>query len=214
MTRKQGAIYEVTVPAAEVKEGVFRYNIVAFNKGKRQTFPGGNGGYTARLGLHWGPILGNPCCQSISRNIVGCSFCFFFRERCGTVHRSTGRCFVSYGSTSAMRWQDVKASCNKCSTLRAIKERSTEGSRFITSDGFTYKAKGNTSQEGIPGYLCRPCSKRPPHCFPALILFFWINSLSLLRIFRSKCRRLNRWRFLISPRIWCSKSMDRITNNQ
>ncbi|MEZ5005512.1 MAG: hypothetical protein R2738_04950 [Bacteroides graminisolvens] len=41
MTRKQGAIYEVTVPAAEGEEGVFRYNIVAFNKGKRQTFPGG-----------------------------------------------------------------------------------------------------------------------------------------------------------------------------
>ena len=171
MTRKQGAIYEVAVPAAEVKEGVFRYNIVAFNKGKRQTFPGGMEGTPLDWDYigdqYWETRVVNPSAE-ISLVAPSVSSQWNGVEQY-TVPQEGGACFLR---------------------------------KYIRDE---VAGRETLRKREYSGYLCRPCSKRPPHCFLMLIPFFWINSLSLLRIFRSKCRRLNRWRFLISPRIWCSK---------
>ena len=49
MRRVEGYTWQATVPAAELKEGTYRYNIVVFAGGRKQTFPAG----TPKSPLDW-----------------------------------------------------------------------------------------------------------------------------------------------------------------
>ena len=53
MNHTGGYTYRATVPATEIKEGCFRYNIVVCQGDKRQTFPSG----VARSPLDWDYIF-------------------------------------------------------------------------------------------------------------------------------------------------------------
>lgn len=175
MTRKQGAIYEVAVPAAEVKEGVFRYNIVAFNKGKRQTFPGGKEGTPLDWDYigdqYWETRVVNPSAE-ISLVAPSVSSQWNGVEQY-TVPQEGGACFLRKYIRDEVAGRESKLQQVQYLCVQLKGKVNGVEAGFITSDGFTYKAKGNTSQEGILrlplSALKQTATTLLPHAYPVFL---------------------------------------------
>ena len=79
MKRISGYSYQATIPAAELQEGCFKYNIIVCRGDSTRTYPAGNSvkGFSSGikrksvgLGLHCRFILDYPYCRSRQSNTV------------------------------------------------------------------------------------------------------------------------------------------------
>lgn len=176
MKRIHGYTYRAVVPGTEVKEGVFRYNVIVCRGGQQQTFPGGTEGGP----LDW-DYIGNQYWETevsapnSTIELVGLA-------PQGVWNGTEQYTLLPEGSTHHISRKYIREKINgRTETAKKarylcldIESRSTElEAGFITSDGYTYKASCPAPQNGIIRLpldgLKQTTTALLPHAYPVFL---------------------------------------------
>lgn len=175
MKRMQGYTYRAVVPATEVNEGVFRYNIIVCRSGKQQTFPGAIAGnpldWDYINSQYWETKVAAP--NSTIDLITSPVYGGWNEVGRYTLPEGSNHHFLKKYIRDEVDGRRAKLAQVSHLCIEIKGDGTDVKAGFITSDGYTYKAASPVAKEGIIRIALKDLQQTAtallPHAYPVFL---------------------------------------------